>query len=150
MAKMKLDFTESQRQIAPEGIYSLRCKDKTIKLSKNQKPMVEIYWIPFNPPDGVSMDQIDKCTLKAWISLAPNALFSLANLMAATNQEKECVNCGNKYSAKLEVCDRCSSAVFEFDPDFIDSAEPQAFITIKKDQNNENDVNEVTTYIVPK
>lgn len=150
MAKMKLDFTESQRQVVPEGEYSLRCKEKKIKPSKSQKPMIEITWIPFDPPDGVAMSQIDKANLKDWVSLAPNALFSLANLMVACGVSKECSNCQNSYSAKLEVCDRCQSAIFDFDPDFIDTAEPRAFVIVKKDQAGENDVNEVKTYIAPK
>lgn len=149
MAKMKLDFSESQRQIVPEGEYQLRCKEYKIKNSKSGKPMIEISWIPFDPPSGVTMAEIDKAVLRDWVSLAPNALFSLKNLMLACGQECECANCGNKYSAKLEVCDRCQSAVFEVDDDFISRAEPRAFVTVKKDQNNENDVNEVKTYIAP-
>ena len=147
MPRMKLDFTESQRQIAPEGEYSLRCKELIRKNSKAGRPMLEIHWIPFNPPAGVGMDEIDKCIIKDWISLSPNALFSLKNLMHACGVECECASCNNKYSAKLEVCDRCQSAVFEVDDDFILTSEPKAFVVVAKDQNNENDVNQVKAYI---
>lgn len=143
MAKMRIDFTESQRQVCPEGEYSLRAEKKEVKNSSAGKPMIEITWIPFNPPDGVSMDQIEKAKPKDWISLAPNALFSLASLMNAAGVPKECSSCQNQYSAKLDVCDRCSSAVFDVDSDFIDTCEVRAFLKVKKDQKNENDVNEI-------
>ena len=148
MAKMQLDFTESQRVIAPEGEYSLRLKEKVKKPSRaSGKLMFELSWMPFDPPDGVSQESLDKCIIKDWISLAPNALFSLKNLMWASGVECECAGCNNKYSAKLDACDRCQSAVFSVDDDFIGATEVRAFIIVKKDQAGENDVNEIKKYL---
>ena len=147
MAKMTLDFTESQRVLCPEDEYSLRLKEKTIKNSAAGKPMIELSWIPFDSATGIPASDLEKCILKDWISLQPNALFSLKNLMLACGVSCECQSCGNTYSAKLEVCDRCQSAIFQVDPDFIDSSEPRAFVIVTKDKAGENDVNQIKKYI---
>lgn len=155
MAKMKLDFSESKKVVYPEDEYSLRFSKKDIKSSSKGKPMIELWWTPFNPATGIDMsDYLDgkgnQKEIPDWISLAPNALFSLANLMFAAGVEKECGNCQVKYPANQNVCPSCQSAMFEFDPDFIDQIQDvRAFVIVQKDKN-ENDVNSVKTYIAPK
>jgi hypothetical protein len=149
MAKMRLDYTESQRQLAPDGEYSLRAKEKKQELSKTSKqPMITIDWLPFDPPPGVTMDQIDKCSIRTWVSLAPNALFTLKNLMHACGVQCECAGCGNNYDANLDACPNCGSALFEFDPDFIDTATPKALVAIEKEQKGEKDVNVIKKYFI--
>lgn len=149
MAKMRLDYTESQRQLCPDGEYSLRCKEKKQELSKTSKqPMITVDWYPFDPPPGVTMDQIEKCSIRTWVSLAPNALFTLKNLMHASGIACECAGCGNEYEANLDQCPSCQSALFEFDPDFIDTASPKALIAIEKDQKGEKDVNVIKKYFI--
>lgn len=156
MAKMKLDFSESKRVVYPEGEYSLQPTKRTTKPSKSSgKPMFEMEWRPFNPPDGVNMQDYQNAKgenppIRSWISLAPNALFSLANLMFAAGMDKECAGCGLGYKANLEVCPSCQSALFEFDPDAIDQIqEVRAFVKVEKDQKGENDVNTIATFIAP-
>lgn len=144
--KMKFDFSESKRQIAPEGEYSLRFKEKVVKNSKAGKPMIEIQWKPFDPPAGVSMDEIDKCIIWDRISLAPNALFSLKALCAASNQDVECSNCSTVYEATNDVCPSCQSPLFEVDLDFIDEASPRAFVKIEPYQGR--DTNKIEKYFV--
>lgn len=144
--KMKFDYSDSKRQIAPRGEYQLRLKAKNIKNSKAGNPMIEADFTPFNPPNGVLMDQIDKCVIRTWISLAENALFTLKNLCFACDQEIECANCHTTYSADLEECPNCKSPIFEVDLDFIDTAQPWAFVEVEKSQDGARDVNTILKY----
>lgn len=144
--KMKFDMTDSKRQLAPEGEYALRFKSKKIENSSKGKPMITLDWTPFNPPPGVAMSDIEKCQIRTWVSLAPNALFTLKNLCHACEQEITCVSCNNDYDPSLDVCPACQSPLFEVDLDFIDTSTPKAFIKIEKDQKGEKDVNTVVKY----
>jgi len=143
--KMSFDYTESARQIAPEGEYQGRMKEKKLETSSKGKPMLTVTWLPYDPPPGVSMDQIDKCELRDWISLAPNALFSLKNLCVGCGIQITCVSCNNDYEAKHDFCPSCQSALFTVDLDLIDDKNPGLFVTITKDKNDK-DVNEIKKY----
>lgn len=164
MAKMQLDFTESAKQLAPEGEYLLRWapQNKLVDFNKtgkkpfvlgpskaSGKPVWTLQWEPFNPPPGVSMDQIEKCVILDWVSLSPNALFTAKNLIWACGQQIECSNCHAEYEANLDTCPECQSAVFLVDWDFLDSAQPGAFVKIEKDQKGERDVNTIKKYFRP-
>lgn len=147
--KMRFDYTESKRPIAPEGEYSLRFKKKSIGPAKESgKDRIEIDYELFDPPPGVSMAEIEKVNLRTWVSLSPNALFTLKNLAYACNQKITCAGCSTDYEGILEVCPECQSPLFEVDLDFIDTNSPKAFLKIEKDRNGK-DQNNVVRYSRP-
>lgn len=92
------------------------------------------------------MADLEKARLMTWVSLAPNALFTLKNLCFACVQDITCSSCNADYVASLDVCPNCQSPMFEVDLDFIDSATPKAFVKIEKDQKGEKDVNTIVKY----
>lgn len=145
--KMHLDFSESKRQLAPEGIYTLRCDDIKLETSKKSgNQMFVIDWVPYNPPAGIPFDAIDRCKIRTWVSLAPNALFTLKNLLKACNIPCECSNCATEYEAGLDECPDCKSTLFTFDPDQIRAATPQAYVKVEKSQDGARDVNTIERY----
>lgn len=140
-----LDYTESQRQVAPMGEYSVRFIKWTKEQSKKGKPMLVLEAELFNPPPGVTMEMIERAKPRAFISLAPNALFSLKELWYAAGEEIECQDCQTMYEAYLDKCPKCMSLKFFFNPMRIPTFEVRALVEVAQDEKG-NDQNRFKTF----
>jgi len=144
-----LDYEESLNQIAPEGEYGIRLtKDAVQGISaSSQKPMVTCEWEPFDPPPHVTMDQIQKCKIMSWISLQPNALFTLKEVLHAAKSDLICKACNQPYSAEIDRCPSCQSTKFSADLGVLKQGlEIGAYLKPGRNQKNTRDVTEIVKY----
>jgi len=143
---------ESIRPKAPEGEYSLRLDPKTTLKPENSqagKPMLVLYWHLFNPPPGVNFEDIKDCEVRDKITLSPNALFSIRNLLWACDIPLECDSCKTVYTADLDGCPNCKKTLFGFESELIRTKHPRAFVNQEKAFQSENIVNSIVKYTKP-
>jgi len=142
--KIKLDYTDSKRPVAPEDEYQLKMEKMVEKDSKAKKPMFECD-LSFLTGD---FPKRELASVRTWISLAPNALFSLVAYMKACEIEKECAECDTKYEPQIDECPSCESAQFNVDKDELMAGRPWAIVEQEEGDNGLR--NSIKKFIAPR
>lgn len=142
LMKIKLDYTDSKRPVAPTDEYQLKMEKMTEKNSKSSgRPMFECD-MSFLTGDFPKREQ---AKLRTWISLAPNALFTLVAYMKACEIEKECAECDTRYEPQLDECTACGSAMFNVDKDELITGRPWA--VVEQEEGEQGPRNSIKKFI---